>query len=458
MRKLFITVAMIVGMMLLVYTPARSHNEYEILELSDSPYMDYAPKINDAGQVVWQGGDGSDFEVFFFDGTRIRQLESDTYPDEAPNLNNKGHVVWQGYDGNDFEIFLYDGTAVVKLTDNDSNDLYPNINNAGQIVWVHFDPSSNMFSVILRQPDGTLVTIGTMYDFCHYWPTPLINAKGQVAWVANDGVDYEIYFYNGVNAIQLTNNTSNDCNPSLNNNGILVWQDQVDGVYQIFMYDGTNVVQVTSDLLINFTSPKINDAGQIAWQGTNGSLYWIYLYTGGTVKTLTEQNFVAGGVQLNSSGKVVWQSWTGTNDDLYLYEGTLPPKNITMSSYIDRSPQINARGDIVWFCFEGYETEILLALAVTPSELMRRLEAHVVSLDLKKYLQMVLTGEIKIALHFTEKGRPALAIKILEAFKQLVARKSGNGIEPTDATALTEETDQIINLLKLNIEEANEDH
>jgi hypothetical protein len=458
MKKLFITTAMIVGMLLLVYTPAHSHNEYELLELTDSPYMDYAPKINDAGQVVWQGGDGTDFEIFLFDGTLIKPLESDSYSDELPNLNNKGHVVWQGYDGTDYEIFLYDGTNVVKLTANESNDLYPNINDAGQIVWVHFDPLTSMFSIILRQPDGTQLIIGTMYDFCHYWPTPLINAVGQVAWVAHDGVDYEMYFYNGVNTIQLTNNTSSDCNPSLNNKGMLVWQDQVDGMFQIFMYDGTNVVQVTSDPLTNFTSPKINDAGQIAWQGTNGSIYGIYLYTAGTVKTLAEQNLFAGGIQLSSSGKVIWQSWTGTNDDLYLYEGTLPPKNITNSNYTDRAPQINGRGDIVWFCFEGYETEILLALAVTPSELMRRLEAHVVALLLNKYPQMLLTNEIRLALHFTEHGRPGFAVKVLEAFKQLVARKSGSGIEPADAAALTEETDKIINLLKLNIEEANEPH
>ncbi len=45
-------------------------------------------------------------------------------------------MVWRGRDGTDYEVFLYDGHGeTIQLTDNDYYDYLPQINSRGQVVW-----------------------------------------------------------------------------------------------------------------------------------------------------------------------------------------------------------------------------------------------------------------------------------------------------------------------------------
>ena len=53
-------------------------------------------KINDNGYVVWTGDDGSDWEVFLYDGTSITQISNNTHLDQVPQVNINGQVVWAG--------------------------------------------------------------------------------------------------------------------------------------------------------------------------------------------------------------------------------------------------------------------------------------------------------------------------------------------------------------------------
>jgi hypothetical protein len=57
--------------------------------------------------VVWQGHDGSDYEVFFYNilNATTTQLSSNAYDDEQHQVFGS-KVVWQSYDGNDLEITL----------------------------------------------------------------------------------------------------------------------------------------------------------------------------------------------------------------------------------------------------------------------------------------------------------------------------------------------------------------
>ena len=57
------------------------------------------------------------------------------YDDYYPRISNNGHVVWEGYDGTDWEIFLYDGTTTTQVTNNSRNDTNPQINDNGYVVF-----------------------------------------------------------------------------------------------------------------------------------------------------------------------------------------------------------------------------------------------------------------------------------------------------------------------------------
>jgi beta propeller repeat protein len=67
--------------------------------------------------VVWEGWDGSDYEIFFWDGGTITQLTDNSTTDWFPAISGS-NVVWQGYDGSDTEIYLWDGATTTQLTNN----------------------------------------------------------------------------------------------------------------------------------------------------------------------------------------------------------------------------------------------------------------------------------------------------------------------------------------------------
>jgi hypothetical protein len=107
-----------------------------ILNISNTPSdSDFDPRINSSGEVVWYGENGSNYEIFFYDGDSPINISNSPDVDWHPEINNSGYIVWEGYDGNDYEIYLYyDGTKH-QITDNDVDDTFPLINNIGDLLW-----------------------------------------------------------------------------------------------------------------------------------------------------------------------------------------------------------------------------------------------------------------------------------------------------------------------------------
>ena len=115
-----------------------SHSGYYTTQLTNNPYDDWFPLINDKGLVVWPREDGVHSQTLLYDGSSNTPISSNSYDDYDPQINNNGYVVWQGCDGancyqgdGDWEIFLYDGTYTTQLTSNAYDDHDPQINNNG---------------------------------------------------------------------------------------------------------------------------------------------------------------------------------------------------------------------------------------------------------------------------------------------------------------------------------------
>lgn len=62
--------------------------------------------------VVWDGYDGSAYEIFLYDGTSTTQLTNNSYDDRQPQIYGSS-VVWDGIDGSDCEVFLATPAAAV---------------------------------------------------------------------------------------------------------------------------------------------------------------------------------------------------------------------------------------------------------------------------------------------------------------------------------------------------------
>lgn len=259
----------------------------------------YSPQSNNAGQVVWSEWDGTDHEIFFYDGTTVIQLTDNDRIDRfaqindsgavawyglgvwlsdgastiqiaaeggvGVQLNNNGEVVWEGGDGSDTEIFLYDGSGVTQITDNDFDDHDPQINDSGLVVWwgqTHADSDYEIF----RYDDGGITQI-TDNDYTDW--RPRINNSGQAVWVGilELGGDREIFYYDGTGITQVTDNEGTDYHPQINDNGVVVWEGQgLNGHFDIFLYDGTETVQLS---MSGFPDewPQINNADHVIWSG-----------------------------------------------------------------------------------------------------------------------------------------------------------------------------------------------
>ena len=97
---------LVLATVVVFFSVSLSHSDLTTKQITDRPYPDWVPQINDSGHVVWLGFDGSDEEIFFYDGTTLTQVAGNSYDDLYPQINNSGHVVWEGYDGSDWQIFL----------------------------------------------------------------------------------------------------------------------------------------------------------------------------------------------------------------------------------------------------------------------------------------------------------------------------------------------------------------
>ncbi len=213
-----------------------------------------APAI-DEGQVVWQGWDGSNWQIYLFDGSQVFQLSHGAANNKKP-LIRKGRVVWQAFDGRFWQIFYFDGYQVYQLT------------NSG---------------------------LGNQQ-------APRLDDDGNVVWEGWDGRHWQVYLYNGGHTTRLSDGLS-DCFGPVVSQGQVAWlSPDIKGINQLYLWDGSQLRRITKkdisigsrtcDLTKGALSPDIHN-GQVVWQGKdlNGYDLWsIYLFkaSDGTVRCLSD--------------------------------------------------------------------------------------------------------------------------------------------------------------------------
>jgi hypothetical protein len=246
-------------------------------QLTNNDYDDNYFEINDNGYVVWQGDDGSNYQLFLFDGSTVKQLSDSKY-DYSYDMNNKGEVVWEEHDGSDYEIFLYNGSTITQLTNNDYGDGHPVISVNGYVVWCGYDGSSYNGQMFLFDGSTVKQLSNNHFEFYPGYETSnryKMNDNGEVAWREHDGLDWEILFYDGSTVKQLTDNEYDDYFTDINDNGYVVWTGDVgsDYIREVFLFDGSAVIQIT-DNDYDDRWPEINNNNVIAWIGSNENIFY----------------------------------------------------------------------------------------------------------------------------------------------------------------------------------------
>ncbi len=352
---------------------------YTVIQLTDNAYDEgFRPPrtgfvMNSQNQAVWYGSDGSDDEIFYYDGSTVRQVTDNASVEYSPTLSENGGMVWSGIPAGetDYEIMMDMGAGPVRFTDNTVDELRVRMNGAGQLLWEERDPAVPaagkklmFFDGLVTQQLGTDPSATFAPAFRHQ-----LNESGQVVWHARNGAYYDIYLYNGGVSQMLSSNPLNDMNPSLDEAGNVVWSGWDGNDYEIFLYDGVNVTQLTTNDRDDLY-PDVN--GQhVVWYGGADDLnnldYEIYLYDRGTEITtqLTTNGFPDTQAVLNSSGFVTWQGFDGVDEEIFVYDG-MAVRQLTDNGYDDILPGINANGYVLWRGFDGNDDEIFMARPAAP--------------------------------------------------------------------------------------------
>lgn len=335
---------------------------YSITQITQiNPTSARHPQINDNGYVVWDSwGD-----IFLYDGTDTIQLTKGSSLGRIPQVNNNEYVVWGGKSSSgdtDYEIFLYDGTDIIQLSDNDYNDYNPQINDAGYVVWHGSDDGLDS-EIFFFNGITNKLTDNTVQD-----KYPQIDNSMNMVWMQSDGNDYEIHHNN---LGQLIINDYDDHSPQISDAGYVVWSSE----NGIFLCNGTDTIQLPNSL--GARDPQVNDNGDVVWSSDFG----IFLYNGTDTVQLSNHPFAIL-PHINDSGYVVWCVAYHHLDylDIYLYNGVSPillrrhfppwPNINHITDLVgspwgsDHGPKINNSGDVTW---ETGNKEIFLAKPLKPS-------------------------------------------------------------------------------------------
>ena len=298
--------------------------------------IDLVTGINEAGQVVGILNDSTNAankDTFFFNGTSFTRLSNNIVADDNIQLNNAGQSVWEGWDGQDFEIFYHDGTTTTQLTNNIVDDLGSQINDNGQVVWSGAGATGVDGEIFIY--DVTTTTTTQITDDNINNVTPEINASGAVVW----GGDGDIFFYDGATITQVTNNTFIEHSPEISNNGNMIWLGNIGGKDQLFYSNGTTTTQLSNTNFLR--KPDFNAVNShVVWTAWDGLNYEVHVHDGVSTTQLTNQdntNLRAYQALVSDIGDVIWR-----DEDLGLGEDSIYIARIAPTNLL---PSANAGAD-----------------------------------------------------------------------------------------------------------------
>jgi hypothetical protein len=279
---------------------------WEIIQITDDPYYDGVPAINDCGQIAFQKRLGDDWpasEIFVWDNGTIIRITDDNVGDGPPDIADDGTIAWSRKSGpnNTLEIVIYRDGILAPLTNNEVDDLAANINNLGHIAW---------------------------------------NSYNGTGCAGSD-----IHFFDGSSIEQLTDNAYSNQSPIMNDFDHTTWTQYnfcVSPWVSTIMLGDPGPTHMLTDGLTRAAGGRINNLEQITWQGETGVALW----ESGTTVELTDWG---SNPDINDLGLVVFSRW---HEDILAYQiwtwraGLL--RRITLEGVWNLTGRINNSSEIVW--------------------------------------------------------------------------------------------------------------
>ncbi|MEM8723431.1 MAG: hypothetical protein AAGE84_29800 [Cyanobacteria bacterium P01_G01_bin.39] len=350
-------------------------NEFTITQLTDNDIDDTSVQTSN-GNAVWSANDGNDTEIFFYDGNSNSQITDNEVFDDIPQISGT-NLVWQRTERgslaifDDSQIIFYDGTTSNSIANVAGSGIPTFAGN--NIVWGEDWTIGG--SIFLSDGTNTseLTTSGT------FVPVNSNSVSGDnIVWSNSIGQEFsDIFFYDGMTTTQITDNNLRNILPSVSGSNI-AWTG-TDGFTEndtgtnafkgnetgeVFFYNGTETIQLTDD---DVEDKVIDISGNnVIWFSGDSALLpgllpssELFLYDGtDTIKLTSDETESFAGASI-SGNKVVWSENDGNDTEIFLYDGNTTTQ-ITDNDVEDIAPNIDGNS-IVWESNDGNDTEIFLA-------------------------------------------------------------------------------------------------
>ncbi|KIH78002.1 hypothetical protein SAMN05660860_02327 [Geoalkalibacter ferrihydriticus] len=335
----------------------------ETFEIADLPYSQVSSISGSDGSTVWLSR-GANQRIF------VQSVEEDLAPFAItpPGLNvswlemDDGLVVWQGYDGENHEIYYYDlnavETEVIKLTDDQQWKEALRISD-GIIIWrgqVASGSNHQIYYVDLKSENLSPAAIAVAGE---HNSEPQVHGR-LITWLGGIWPNYEVYYYDlnesSPQAINLTQNSVWEAGPMVKD-GLIAWYRQNTGNINDVWYVDLNApepveVQVTDSSTSDDRVAAVSD-GIIAWIATDQTegpwrqdIYYIDLNEAApAVVRVTEDGASKGGFAMDA-GRMSWHA-DGEIHLFDVYADNPQVIRLTDNDVSDQRPKIRD-GVLIW--------------------------------------------------------------------------------------------------------------
>ena len=327
---------------------------FQVTQLTSNDYDDYDVVLDDT-LVVWTSFDGSDNEIYYWDGTNVEQLTDNSVDDNSPHVRD-GNIIWISGSSTDAEVSFWNGVSTSVLTNNSVEEFAPRTSN-GQAVWCVRDSADPADTDIVFW-NGSAEVILT--DDTTFNEEPDINT-GWVAWSHWNGAEtkYDLHVWDGSSEQVITQGLMMGRHPRFDNHNVSFFGFP-QGLYSddVYYWDGSTITNV-SDNLWNDMNQAVSN-GAVTWMGADNAGWQIWLWANGTKTKLT--TFWNPSVDPDiDSGQVVFSTQNANYDYEIMYFDGSGTTNVSNRDGWDEKPQIK-NNRVVWQGFDGNDKEIFVGV------------------------------------------------------------------------------------------------
>ncbi|NJO39305.1 MAG: T9SS type A sorting domain-containing protein [Cyanobacteria bacterium RU_5_0] len=321
-------------------------------QLANEVSLSGTPKIS-GSNVVWAASDGTDTEIFFYNGTTgiVSQITSNDVDDLNPQISGF-NIVWQSGIDTAAEIFFYNastGEPTKRLSDNDNfEDTNPQISGLN-VVWERKRTNDSDVRLYVVGTSTRSNSIGSLNDIA---TQPLISgshvAFEQINSTGNVG---GIYLYNidtGRTPELLTRRVSDKLTAI--SGSIAVWERTKGSDKDIFYFKDGEDEAISDSVVLDDSSALISDSF-IAFQrnhtsdNTQDGLYLFDVETKLIKQITTSASDTLSGI---SGSNLVWTRSDGTDTEIFFYNGATSQTIALTNNLLNDSDPLVSGSNVVW--------------------------------------------------------------------------------------------------------------